>query len=140
MLVFVRIFQFNMQTKTYLMHAQIIKAAVACAWYPYLTFSMLSRYFKKKTLIVITSCRKKKYDMQILKMTWKIDFVEISMKKSKRGIGSQVRPRGVIGLLVERNKMQVFDKACTRMTSFLRDGVIPCFCRNIFCLSVLSRS
>lgn len=31
--------------------------------------------------------------MQILKMTWKIDFVEISMKKSKRGIGSQVRLR-----------------------------------------------
>ena len=77
--------------------------------------------------------------MQILKMTWKIDFVEISMKKSKRGIGSQVRPRGVIGLLVERNKMQVFDEACTRMTSFLRDGVIPCFGRNMCCLSMLSR-
>ena len=75
------------------MHAQIIKSAVACAWSPYLTFSMSLRLLYKKTLIVIISCRKKKYDMQILKMTWKIDFVEISMKKSKRGIGSQVRPR-----------------------------------------------
>lgn len=34
--------------------------------------------------------RKKKYDMQILKMTWKIDYFDISVKKSKRGIGSQV--------------------------------------------------
>lgn len=34
--------------------------------------------------------RKKKYDMQILKMTWKIDYIDISMKKSKRGIGSQL--------------------------------------------------
>nr|XP_022338373.1 atrial natriuretic peptide receptor 1-like [Crassostrea virginica] len=43
-------------------------------------------------VVIITGfyIRKKKYDMQILKMTWKIDFVEISMKKSKRGIGSQL--------------------------------------------------
>ena len=26
------------------------------------------------------------------------------------------------------------------MTSFLRDGVIPCFCRNTFCLSISSQS
>lgn len=33
--------------------------------------------------------------MQILKMTWKIDYIDISMKKSKRGIGSQVSNKDV---------------------------------------------
>lgn len=34
--------------------------------------------------------RKRNYDTQILKMTWKINFHDINMKITKRGIGSQV--------------------------------------------------
>ncbi|XP_061188878.1 atrial natriuretic peptide receptor 1-like [Saccostrea echinata] len=34
--------------------------------------------------------RKRKYDMTILQMTWKIDFKDISTKRNKRGIGSQL--------------------------------------------------
>ncbi|XP_062609740.1 atrial natriuretic peptide receptor 2-like [Saccostrea cucullata] len=41
-------------------------------------------------LIAIFTIRKKQYEMQILKMAWKVDFSEIGMKISKRGIGSQL--------------------------------------------------
>ncbi|XP_061188583.1 atrial natriuretic peptide receptor 1-like [Saccostrea echinata] len=34
--------------------------------------------------------RKRKYDLQIIKMTWKIDINDISRKGNKRGIGSQL--------------------------------------------------
>ncbi|XP_061169478.1 atrial natriuretic peptide receptor 1-like [Saccostrea echinata] len=42
------------------------------------------------SLIAIFTVRKKQYELQILKMTWKVQFTEIGMKISKRGIGSQL--------------------------------------------------
>ncbi|XP_062606321.1 receptor-type guanylate cyclase gcy-6-like, partial [Saccostrea cucullata] len=39
--------------------------------------------------ITVLYIRKKKYDMKIFQMTWKINFKDISSKRNKRGIGSQ---------------------------------------------------
>lgn len=52
--------------------------------------------------------------MQILKMTWKIDYIDISVKKSKRGIGSQVSNKN--GVMLTQNLLEAHFKITKNMS------------------------